>query len=117
VKKANLTQHSKVALSQQDINKFFHHCDTTAAGIPPKNSFNCNESNLQDDPGAWHAIFKKREKYAEQVRDYSKSCISLMACSNIPGIFLPPCTVYKRENVYSSWCTDGTKRAIYTSSP
>jgi hypothetical protein len=106
-----------VALSHEDVNTFLDHCETTAAGIPSKNSSNCNESNLQDDPGARHAIFKKGEKYAEQVRDYSKSCISLMACSNIPGIFLPPCTVYKRENVYGSWFTCGTKRAIYTSSP
>lgn len=51
------------------------------------------------------------------MRDHSKTCISLMACGNILGVFLPPYIVYKGMNVYDSWCTGGPKGAVYTSSP
>jgi hypothetical protein len=50
---------------------------------------------LQDNPGAKKAIFQKSVKYAEQVRDHSKTCISIMACGNINGLILPPYTVYQ----------------------
>jgi hypothetical protein len=117
VRKANLIKRSRAALSHEEINRFFDHYEKTAEGIPPENIFNCDETNLQDNPVARNAIFRKGVKYAEQVRDHSKSCISIMACGNVPGTFLPPYTVYKGQNVYDSWCSGGPKGAVYTSSP
>jgi hypothetical protein len=61
------------------------------------------------------AIFRKGVKYAEQVRDHSKTAISIMMCAN-RKVFLPPYVLYKGSNVYESWCTGGPEKAVYSSS-
>jgi hypothetical protein len=67
--------------------------------------------------GAQKAIFRRGCKYAEQVGDHSKTCISIMFCASQRGLLLPPYVVYKGHNVYDSWCQRGPKGAVYTSSP
>jgi hypothetical protein len=33
------------------VNDFFDRFEQTAAGIPPENIWNCDETNLQENPG------------------------------------------------------------------
>jgi len=66
--------------------------------------------------GAVKAIFSKGVKYAEQVRDSTKTAISVMFCGSATGVMMPPYVVYKAENVYHSWMKKGIKDAIYNSS-
>ncbi len=67
--------------------------------------------------GTMKAIFRRGVKYAEQVRDHSKTAISMMFCGNGNGDFLPPYVLYKGNNVYESWYSGGPDKAVYSSSP
>jgi hypothetical protein len=116
VRTANLIKRSRAALSHEEVNNFFDRFELTAAGIPPENMFNCDETNLQENPGAVKAIFSKGVKYAEQVRDFTKTAISVMFCGSAAGVLLPPYVVYKGANVYESWSTGGPKGTVYNSS-
>jgi hypothetical protein len=115
VRKANLIKRSRAALSHDDVNTFFDNFEKTVAGIPPQNIYNCDETNLQDNPGAKKAIFPLGVKYAEQIQDHSKTSISIMFCGSATGDFLPPYVIYKGQNVYDSWCKGGPKGTYYTS--
>ncbi len=44
--------------------------------------YNYNDSGLKDDQGTDKAMFKKGVKHAEQIRDHTKSWISVMFCGN-----------------------------------
>jgi hypothetical protein len=74
------------------------------------------ETFMNSSTGTMKAIFRKGVKYAEQVRDHSKTAVSMMMCRNRKG-FLPPYVLYKGNNVYESWCTGGPEKAVYSSSP
>jgi hypothetical protein len=56
-------------------------------------------------------------KYAEQVRENSKSATSVMFCGSATGVFLPPYVVYKSNNVYDSWMKGGPKGTRYSATP
>ncbi len=47
MRKGNLIKRSRAALSHADVNEFLDNNEKTAAGIPPENIFNCDETNLQ----------------------------------------------------------------------
>lgn len=117
VRVANLIKRSRAAVSHQDVHDFFDRYETVVANIPPQNLWNYDETNMRDNPGAQQAIFQKGVKYAEQVRDHSKSSISMMFCYNALGGSVPPFFLYKGQNVYPSWCTGGPKGSVYMSSP
>jgi hypothetical protein len=117
VRKANLVKRSRAGVSQDTVRDFFARFEKTAEGIPASHVFNYDETNLQDNPGSVKAIFKKGTKYAEQVRNHSKSAISIMFCGSATGQLLPPYVVYKGQNVYQSWCDGGIKGAVYSSTP
>ena len=85
----------------------------TAEGVPPENIFNYDETYLLDDPGAVKAIFKRGVKYAEQVGDHSKTAISVI-CGSAAGELLPPYVIYKGENYYRAWGSNGPPGARYT---
>jgi len=104
-------------LSAEVVNSFFDNFEKSAAGIEPCNIYNYDETNLRDNPGAQKAIFRKGVKYAEQVRDHSKTAISIMFCGSAAGELLPPYEVYKSQNHYEAWRTGGPPGARYTSSP
>ncbi len=86
-------------------------------GVPPENIWNYDETNLTDDPGAKKAIFKRGVKYAEQIRNHSKSAISMMFCENAAGDMVPPYIVFKAENLWKGWCLNGPKGSRYNTSP
>jgi len=117
VRKANLIKRSRAALSHAEVNAFFDNFEKTAAGIPPENIYNCDETNLQDNPGAKRAIFSRGVKYAEKVSDHSKSSISVMFCGSATGVLLPPYVVYKSNNCYEGWTKGGPKGTIYSATP
>ena len=58
IRSASLLRRSKAAVSPQIVNEFFDRFEKVAAGVPPKNIFNYDEKNLQDDPGVKKAIFQ-----------------------------------------------------------
>jgi hypothetical protein len=116
VRTANMIKRSRAALSVDEVKAFFERYEKTAAGIPPENIWNYDETNLRDNPGAQKAIFKRGVKYAEQVRDHSKTAISVMFCASGTGVVMPPYVVYKAMNIYDSWCCNGVKGAVYNSS-
>jgi hypothetical protein len=114
VRTANLVKRSRAAVSVKDVEDFFDRFEKTAAGIPASNVFNYDETNLRDNPGAVKAIFQKGVKYAEQVRDHTKSAISIMLCGSGAGVVLPPYVVYQGANVYDAWCSRGPVGSVYS---
>jgi len=118
MRKANLIKRSRAALSHAQVNAFFDNYEKVAAGIPATNIINADESNLRDDPGTnKKAIFQRGVKYAEQIRDHSKSCISVMFAGTAAGDILPPFVVYKAQYCYPAWGKGGPKGARYTATP
>lgn len=63
--------------------------------IPASNTFNCDETNMTDDPGRKKVIVKHGTKYPELVRNQTKSSTSMMVFGNAAGDWLPPHIVYK----------------------
>lgn len=116
LRKTNLIKRSRASVSVADIEEFFKNYEKCAAGIPPENIFNYDESNLRDDPGSKKCIFKKGTKYCEKVMNSSKQAISVMFSGSAAGEFLPPMVVYKAANVYESWRERGPKGAVYSCS-
>ncbi|XKL60353.1 hypothetical protein PGB90_001369 [Kerria lacca] len=46
-------------------------------------------------------------KYPANIENHSKSSTTLLACGSVDGVFLPPFILYKTENVYKQWTTNG----------
>ena len=67
----------------------------TAGGVPASHVFNYDETGIKDNPGSQKGIFQKGVKYAEEIRDSTKSSISVMFCGSAAGVFLPPYVIYK----------------------
>lgn len=116
LRKTNLIKRSRAKVSVTDINEFFAHYEKTAAGIPPENIYNYDETNLRDDPGSKKCFFKKGTKYCERVMNSSKQATSVMFCGSASGDFMPPFVVYKAANTYESWKQGGPKGAKYSCS-
>ena len=70
--------------------------------------------NVSNNPGALKAISKMGVKYSEQIRDNSKTAISIMFCGSASGVLLPPYVVYKGANVTNCGWRMGLKGAKYT---
>jgi hypothetical protein len=118
MRKTNLIKRSRAALSRAQVSTFFDHYEKTAAGIPPENVINADETNLRDDSSSQKkAVFQRGVKYAELIRDHSKSCISIMFAGTAAGVLLPPFVVYKAQHCYPSWCKGGPKGTYFTSTP
>jgi hypothetical protein len=116
VRTANMIKRARAALSHKDVNDFFARFEKVMADVEPHNVWNYDETCHQDNPGALKAFFEKGIKYAEQVRDHTKSSISVMYCGSASGVLLPPYIVYKAANIYESWCEGGPKGALYNCS-
>jgi len=95
IRTANMVKRGRAALSHPVVNKFFDHIEPVLEGVPPENIWNYDETNMSDNPGSQKALFKRGVKYAEQIREHSKSAISIMFCGNAAGELLPPYVVYK----------------------
>ena len=71
--------------------------------VPTANIFNYDEANLQDNPGHSWVFVRRGRKRVENVKDTSKTSISVMWCSSPEGECLPPMVVYKAGNLYQGW--------------
>jgi len=117
VRQVNLIKRGRAAVSHDTVNAFFDNFYKVAAGVPPENIHNYDETNLQENPGGKKGIVKRGSKYPEEVGDFSKSAVSVMFCGSAAGEFLPPYVVYKAQNHYKCWMLGGPKGARYNSSP
>jgi len=63
------------------------------------------------------AIFARGVKYAEEVRDHSKSAVSVIFCGSATGDLTPLYIIYKGLNCYPGWCEGGPDGTVYTSTP
>lgn len=54
VRTANLIKRSRAMLSADVVNDFFNCYEVAAAGVPPANVYNYDETNLRDNPGKKH---------------------------------------------------------------
>lgn len=89
-----------------------------AEGVPPQNIFNCDETNLSDDPGQKKVIIKRGMKYPERIINSAlQTCISLMMCGSAAGELLPPFVVYKSSQLWSTWTEGGPPKCRYSNSP
>jgi hypothetical protein len=102
----------------QILRDFFVNLTPNLEGVVAAHFFNYDESNLKDDPGADDCFFPGNSKYYEQVRNHSKTSISLMFCCSADGKMLPPMVVYKSGTgaVYQSWCEGGPAGTTYAAS-
>lgn len=116
LRKTNLIKRARAGVSIADIEEFFVNYEKVAAGVPPENIYNYDETNLKDDPGSKKCLFQKGKKYCERVLNSSKQATSVMFCGSAAGELLPPMVVYKAINVYTSWCERGPKGAVYSCS-
>jgi hypothetical protein len=116
IRRATNIRRSRAAVSPDEIRAYFHNLKRELEGVPASHIFNCDETNLRDDPGCVYACFKKGVKYPEQVKDHSKTCFSCMFCASANGLLLPPMTVYKSlsGNFYDTWATGGPVGSVFT---
>jgi len=117
VRKASMIKRSRAAVRREDVESFFENYKKVAEGVPPENVINYDETNLQENPGAKKGIFRRGSKYPEEVRDSSKTAISLMLAGTAAGKLLEPYVIYRAQYLYPSWCARGPKGAVYTSTP
>lgn len=117
IRMANPIKRSRAELSPEIVQEFFGRLSKVAEGVPPQNILNYDETNLQNNPGAKAAIYRKGVKYAEQVRDHSKECITVMMCGSASGEMLPPYVIYKAKYVRDTWTEGGPEDALYHATP
>ena len=95
---------SCAGVNAEQIKQYFNHLEQTLKDgdqqVPPQNIFNYDETNLNDDPGVEKCIFKRGVKYAERIKDSSKSSISVMFCGSASGAMTPCYVVYTLQNTY-----------------
>jgi len=69
------------------ITKYFDNLQESLNGVPPENIINYDETNLTDDPGRKHSIFRRGVKYPDRVMNSAKTSTSLMfAASAVTGV-------------------------------
>lgn len=113
---------SKAEVTASSLHDYFDHLKVSLTDnnstdmIPPSRIFNYDETNLCDDPGVKKCFFKRGIKYAERVKDSTKSSVSVMFCGSASGHILPPYVVYKAEHMWDSWMEGGPKFARYNRS-
>jgi hypothetical protein len=118
VKKPSNIKRCRAKVSPQILRDFFVNLTPNLEGVVAAHFFNYDESNLKDDPGADDCFFPGNSKYYEQVRNHSKTSITLMFCCSADGEMLPPMVVYKSGTgaVYQSWCEGGPAGTTYAAS-
>ena len=80
---------ARAEVSNEDIQSFFVNLTKELEGVPAKNIWNYDETNLSDDPGSKKAIVKRGTKYPERIMDTLKTSVSLI-CGSASGECLPP---------------------------
>ncbi|KAJ8892990.1 hypothetical protein PR048_005571 [Dryococelus australis] len=73
--------------------------------VPPERLWNCDETNLLDDPANKLVITKRGYKYPEDIRNYTKAATSIIMFGNAAGFILPPHVYYKAEKLWNLFAT------------
>ena len=60
-----------------------------------------------------NVLVKRGSKYPTNIRNNSKTSISIMISGNAASEILPPFVVYKATSLWSICCVGGLKRARY----
>ncbi|CAG4957952.1 unnamed protein product [Parnassius apollo] len=107
---------SRAAVSAEIITKYFEELQISLADVPAANIVNYDETNLADDPGRRKLITKRSTKYPERVMNHTKASVSLMIAGSAEGQILPPCVVYKEQNLCNTWISHGPEGAWYNRS-
>ena len=68
----------RAEVSKGTISKYFDNLQESLNGVPPENIVNYDETNLTDDPGRKHSIFRRGIKYPDRVMNSTKTSTSLM---------------------------------------
>jgi len=116
IRKPTNIRRCRAAVSPDEIKAYFVNLEKELCDVPPSRIFNCDETAMRDDPGSEQCVFKKGVRYAEQVRDHSKTCFSVMFCCRADGVLLPTMTVYKSQSghFYASWAAGGPPGSVFT---
>ncbi|KAJ8929767.1 hypothetical protein NQ314_017504 [Rhamnusium bicolor] len=111
---------SKGQLSPEELRRYFDFIKNSLTEngefISPLRIYNYDETNLSNNPGTEQYIFKRGVKYAERIRDSTKSSISVIFCGSASGEILPPYVVYKAENIWMTWMDGGPPHTRYNRS-
>lgn len=103
----------RAQITEEDINQYFDNLEESLKDVPASNIFNYDETNVTDDPGSRKRIFKQGVKYPERIMPHSKTLISLMFCGSANGVLLPIYTVYRAENMWTTWAEGGPPGSRY----
>ena len=104
IKRYNLTQRladnvrsSRLQISTDAMELYFQNLSETLQGIPERNIFNYDETNVTDDPSRKKCVVRRGLARIEQKAEHSKQSISIMFSGNAVGEYLPPMVVYKAK--------------------
>ena len=114
---ADNVRSSRLQISSDAIELYFQNLSETLEGIPEKNIFNYDETNVTDDPSRKKCVVRRGLARIERKAEHSKQSVSIMFSGNAVGEYLPPMVVYKAKNVYEGWMIGGPKGTIYNSTP
>ncbi|XP_047137741.1 uncharacterized protein LOC124814272 isoform X1 [Hydra vulgaris] len=81
------------------LKDYIQQLSITVQNVPLSNIYNYDETNLTDDPGSKKCLVKRGNKYPANIRNTSKTSISIMISGNAAGEVLPPFVVYKAVNL------------------
>ncbi|XP_065652789.1 uncharacterized protein LOC136080108 [Hydra vulgaris] len=100
-------------VNEEILKDYIQQLSKTVQNVPPSNIYNYDETNLSDDPGSKKCLVKRGNKYPANIRNTSKTSISIMISGNAAVEVLPPFVVYKAVNLWSTWCKGGPKGVRY----
>ena len=120
IKRNNLTQRSadnvkpaRVEIDALNVNFYFDELQHAVEDVPASHIYNYGETNVTDNPCSKTVVCQRGLKSVERKTQYSKSATSIMYCDSANGTFIPPMVVYKAQNCYVEWTTDGQVDCIY----
>ena len=110
---ASNIKRSRAQVNEETVRNFFKNEHDI---IAPENIVNYDETNLTDDPGKKWVLVRRGRRRVENVKDSSKTSISVMWAGTAAGQMLPPCVVYKSKNTYEGWTAGATRGTYFTQS-
>ena len=81
---------ARASVDKAAIEEFFEELQETVQGVslPCSNILNDDETNLSDDPGKKCVIVRRGRRHVENVREHSKTSISIIWCGSAAGSLL-----------------------------
>lgn len=114
-KVAHNISRKRAQVNQEIIEKFYENLSVELENVPPSNIFNFDETGFHDVPKKQKHLFRRQCRNPEIIRNSTKSCYTVMFCSNAEGEFVPPYIIYKGKQKWSNWLMGaprGTRMAV-----